>query len=54
LFIRIGFIAFGIPHLGIHGYLFGLLASQLFLTASGIFFVHKSISSDKKCSDYRF
>jgi stage V sporulation protein B len=54
LFIRIGFIAFGVPHLGIHGYLFGLLASQLFLTASGIFFVHKSISSDKKCSDYRF
>ncbi len=34
LFIRIGFIYFGVPHLGIHGYLFGLLASQLFVTCS--------------------
>ncbi len=32
LFIRIAFIFFGVPHLGIHGYLFGLLASQLFST----------------------
>ena len=34
LFIRIGFIFFGVPKLGIHGYLFGLLASQLFVTCS--------------------
>ena len=37
LFIRIGFIYFGVPHLGIHGYLFGLLASQLFVTCSSCF-----------------
>lgn len=32
LFLRIGFIFFAVPILGIHGYLFGLLASQLFIT----------------------
>lgn len=34
LFIRIAFILFTIPILGIHGYLFGLLASQLLVTSS--------------------
>ena len=43
LFIRIGFIAFTVPVLGIHGYLFGLLASQLFLTASGSFFIYRTM-----------
>lgn len=37
LFIRIGFIFFAVPGIGIHGYLFGLLASQLFVTFSGCF-----------------
>ena len=45
LFIRIGFIIFGIPVLGIHGYLFGLLASQLFLTASGSFFIYRTTNT---------
>ncbi len=37
LFIRIAFIFFGVPTLGIHGYLFGLLCSQLFVTCSSFF-----------------
>lgn len=40
LFIRIGFIFLGIPKWGIHGYLFGLLASQLFVTFSSFFSLH--------------
>ena len=36
LFIRIGFIFLGVPKIGIHGYLFGLLASQLFVTCSAL------------------
>ena len=43
LFIRIGFIAFAVPVFGIYGYLVGLLISQLFLTASGSFFIYKSM-----------
>lgn len=43
LFIRIGFICFIVPKIGIHGYLFGLLASQLFVTLSGIFFLRRSL-----------
>lgn len=42
LFIRIGFIFFLVPKLGIHGYLFGLLASQLFMTLSGCIFLLRS------------
>jgi len=43
LFIRIGFIAFAVPVCGIHGYLIGLLLSQLFLTASGSFFIYRTM-----------
>ena len=43
LFIRIAFVFFGIPHLGIHGYLFGLLASQLFTTAFSCYFLYRSL-----------
>lgn len=43
LFIRIGFIAFAIPVFGIYGYFIGLLVSQLFLTASGSFFIYKAL-----------
>lgn len=43
LFIRIGFVFFGVPHLGIHGYLFGLLASQLFVTCSALLSLRRSL-----------
>lgn len=43
LFIRIGFIFWGVPCLGIHGYLFGLLASQLFVTCSACLALHASL-----------
>lgn len=43
LFIRIGFIYFGVPQLGIHGYLFGLLASQLFTTCSALLALRTSL-----------
>ena len=39
LFLRIGFIYFLVPRIGIHGYLYGLLASQLFTTLSGCIFL---------------
>ena len=45
LFIRIAFIFMGVPHLGIYGYLLGLLASQLFTTTSSIFFLRSSLHS---------
>ncbi len=45
LFIRLGFIYFGVPHLGIHGYLFGLLASQLFVTCSSCFALHSLLAA---------
>lgn len=48
LFIRIGFIFFGVPRLGIHGYLFGLLASQLFVTCSACLALHTAL--DVSCS----
>ncbi len=41
LFLRIGFIYFFIPKVGIYGYLLGLLISQLFTTCSGILFLHR-------------
>lgn len=44
LFIRIGFIWFLVPRLGIHGYLFGLLASQLFITCSCTLALRSSLS----------
>lgn len=44
LFIRIGFIFLCVPRLGIHGYLFGLLASQLFVTCSAGFAIKRSLS----------
>lgn len=42
LFLRIGFIYFFVPKAGIYGYLLGLLASQLFMTCSGILFLYRS------------
>lgn len=42
LFLRIGFICFLVPRIGIHGYLYGLLASQLFTTLSGCFFLRSA------------
>ncbi len=47
LFIRIGFVVFGIPKLGIHGYLFGLLASQLFVTFWGSFSLRRTFTERK-------
>ncbi len=43
LFLRIGFIFFIVPKIGIHGYLFGLLASQLFITLSGTLFLSRTL-----------
>ena len=43
LFLRIGFIFFVVPKTGIHGYLFGLLASQLFITFSGSYFLSRAL-----------
>ena len=48
LFIRIFFIFFIVPKIGIHGYLFGLLASQLFITFAGAFFLSTVFSVDFK------
>lgn len=47
LFIRIGFVVFGIPKFGIHGYLFGLLASQLFVTFCGSFSLRRNFTGTK-------
>lgn len=47
LFIRIGFVFFGVPKLGIHGYLFGLLASQLFITCSSLLALRTSYSPQR-------
>lgn len=44
LFLRIGFIFFAVPVLGIHGYLFGLLASQLFITFFSCFVLKTALS----------
>ena len=41
LFLRIAFIFFGVPRLGIHGYLFGLLGSQLFVTFFSCFYLYR-------------
>lgn len=41
LFIRIGFLFFFVPKLGIHGYLLGLLTSQFFITCSGCLFIFR-------------
>lgn len=41
LFIRIGFLFFFVPKLGIYGYLLGLLVSQLFITCSGGLFIFR-------------
>lgn len=46
LAIRICSIAFFVPSKGIHGYLFGLLASQLFLTGASIFFLKKNLKNN--------
>ena len=43
LFLRIGFIFFVVPKIGIHGYLFGLLASQLFITFSDGYFLSRAL-----------
>ena len=43
LFLRIGFIFFVVPKIGIHGYLFGLLASQLFITFFSSYFLSQAI-----------
>ncbi len=39
LLIRLGFVFYAIPYLGITGYLYGLLASQIFDTAALLFFL---------------
>ena len=41
--IRILFVTFAIPHMGIRGYLFGLLLSQLIITGLNLTFLHKSV-----------
>ena len=43
LFIRIGFIFFAVPRIGIHGYLYGLLVSQLFVTFLGGYFISRTL-----------
>lgn len=48
LFLRIGFIYFLIPKIGIHGYLLGLLASQFFMTCSGCYFLHYHFTHMRK------
>ena len=45
LFIRIAFIYWGVPHFGIHAYLLGLLASQLFTTAFSCFCLRTALHS---------
>lgn len=45
LFLRIGFVFFGIPLWGIHGYLFGLLVSQLFSSAFSILCLYRFFTS---------
>lgn len=44
LFIRIGFICFSMPKLGIYGYFISLLISQLFVTTFGCFFLNRTFS----------
>lgn len=44
LFIRIFFIFFTVPHMGIQGYLLGLLLSQLFITGLNLKFVRQSVN----------
>lgn len=41
--IRILFVYFAIPRIGIRGYLFGLLLSQLVITALNLIFLHKNV-----------
>ena len=41
--IRILFVTFAIPHMGIRGYLSGLLLSQLIITGLNLIFLHKSV-----------
>ena len=43
LFIRIGFIFFAVPRIGIYGYLYGLLVSQLFVTFLGGYFISRTL-----------
>ena len=40
LFLRIGFLILTVPKIGIQGYFFGLLASQLFMTFYGGYYIH--------------
>lgn len=47
LFIRIGIIFIGVPRLGIQGYLFSLLASQLFITISSMMCLRHSLMTAK-------
>ena len=42
LFLRIGFIFFGVPKLGIRGYFYGLLTSQLFITFFSLYHLHRT------------
>jgi stage V sporulation protein B len=45
LFIRITFIYRMVPRIGIHGYLFGLLASQLFLSATSLVALKRTLNN---------
>ena len=42
LFLRIGFIFLGVPKLGIRGYFYGLLTSQLFITFFSLYHLHRT------------
>ena len=50
LFLRIIFIWFTVPHFGIQGYLFGLLASQLFTTIYGGSFLYCTFKKTQQSS----
>lgn len=45
LFVRITFIFFAVPRLGIHGYLYGLLASQLLTAIIGFSVLRRKLSA---------
>jgi stage V sporulation protein B len=46
LFLRIGFLFFAVPKIGIQGYLYGLLANQLFTTFFGSYCIYHILSSE--------
>lgn len=50
--IRILFVCFAIPQIGIRGYLFGLLLSQLVVTALNLFFLHKTVNFQFPARDW--